>query len=121
MEVLIDELRRAREQLDQARERVSELREQIAAAVHVIIQAQRLRDGSRKITHVTEVIGMEGDIITLQDLYVYEIEGEDENGKIVGEHRSTGLRPSFWDKARYFGQEPKLARAMGMTAGTGTI
>ena len=97
------------------------VREQIAAAVHIIIQAQRLRDGSRKITHVTEVIGMEGDIITLQDLYLFEIDGEDENGKIVGDHRSTGLRPAFWDKARYFGQEPKLAKAMGMTAGTGTI
>ncbi len=90
------------------------VREQIAAAVHVIIQAQRLRDGSRKITHVTEIIGMEGDIITLQDLYLYEIEGEDANGKILGVHRATGLRPSFWDKARYFGQEPKLAKAMGM-------
>jgi len=95
------------------------VREQVAAAVHVIIQAQRLRDGSRKITHVTEVIGMEGDVITLQDLYVFEIEGEDENGKIIGEHRATGLRPAFWDKARYFGQEAKLARAMGMGAGGG--
>ncbi len=90
------------------------VREQIAAAVHVIIQASRLRDGSRKITHITEVIGMEGDIITLQDLFTYEFEGEDANGKLIGSHRPTGLRPNFWDKARYFGLESKLAQALGM-------
>ena len=90
------------------------VREQIAAAVNVIIQAQRLRDGSRKITHITEVVGMEGEVITLQDIFVYEIQGEDENGKILGEHKSTGLRPVFWDKARYFGLESKLAKALNM-------
>ena len=90
------------------------VREQIAAAIHVIIQASRLRDGSRKITHITEVIGMEGDIITLQDLFIYEFEGEDANGKLIGSHRATGLRPNFWDKARYFGLESKLAQALGM-------
>ncbi len=90
------------------------VREQIAAAVHVIIQASRLRDGSRKITHITEIIGMEGDVITLQDLFTYEFEGEDANGKLIGAHRPTGLRPNFWDKARYFGLESKLAGALGM-------
>jgi len=90
------------------------VREQIAAAIHVIIQASRLRDGSRKITHITEILGMEGDIITLQDLFVYEFEGEDANGKLIGAHRPSGLRPNFWDKARYFGLESKLARALGM-------
>ena len=92
------------------------VREQIAAAIHIIIQASRLRDGSRKITHITEIIGMEGDIITLQDLFVYEFEGEDEKGKLIGAHRPTGLRPSFWDKAKYFGLEAKLAESMGMGA-----
>ena len=90
------------------------VREQISAAIHLIIQAQRLRDGSRKITHVTEVVGMEGEIITLQDLYLFDFIGEDENGKIIGEHRPTGLRPKFWDKACYFGLEEKLARALSM-------
>ena len=90
------------------------VREQIAAAVHVIIQAQRLRDGSRKVTHVTEIIGMEGDVITLQDLFVYKFTGESADGKILGDHQATGLRPNFWDKARYFGQEAKLAKALGM-------
>ena len=93
------------------------VREQIAAAIHIIIQAQRLRDGSRKITHVTEVLGMEGDIITLQDIFLFEFEGEDENGKIFGSHEPTGLRPQFWDKARYFGLEQKLAKALNMEHG----
>ena len=90
------------------------VREQIASALNVIVQAARLRDGSRKITHVTEVVGMEGDVVTLQDLYVYEIEGEDEKGRIIGHHRPTGLRPTFWDRARYFGRERVLAEALGM-------
>jgi len=90
------------------------VREQIAAAVNVIIQAQRLRDGSRKITHVTEIIGMEGDIITLQDVCLYEVEGEDENGKLIGQHKFTGVRPHFWEKARYYNLEEKLAAALNM-------
>jgi pilus assembly protein CpaF len=88
------------------------VREQIASAVQVIVQTQRLRDGSRRVTHVTEVMGMEGDVITLQDIVVYAVEGEDEGGKIVGRHKSTGLRPSFWDRARYFGLEDVLTEAM---------
>ena len=88
------------------------MREQISGAVNIIVQASRLRDGSRKITHLTEVVGMEGEIITLQDLCVYEIEGEDANGKIVGRHKFSGLRPTFWEKAKYYGLERKLAEAL---------
>jgi pilus assembly protein CpaF len=88
------------------------VREHIAGAVQVIIQAARLRDGSRKITHVTEIIGMEGEVVTLQDLYVYEIIGEDAAGRLVGRHKFTGLRPSFWDRARYFGKERELAEVL---------
>ena len=90
------------------------VREQISSAVHVIVQAARLRDGSRKITHITEVVGMEGDVVTLQDLYTFEIQGEDQNGKLIGEHKPTGLRPSFWDRAKYFGREQDLVEALGM-------
>lgn len=89
------------------------VREQIASSIQVIVQASRLRDGSRKITHVTEVIGMEGDVATLQDLMVYEIKGEDAGGRIVGRHRFTGLRPAFYDKVRYFGKERELAEILG--------
>jgi len=88
------------------------VREQIAAAVHIIIQATRLRDGSRRITHITEVMGMEGDVVTLQDLFTYEILGEDSNGNIMGRHKPTGLRPAFWDRARYFGLEDALSSAL---------
>ena len=91
------------------------VREQIAAAVNVIVQASRLRDGTRKITHITEVIGMEGDVVTLQDLFVFEFEGEDARGRVIGRHRPTGLRPAFWDRARYYGLDRDLAEALGET------
>jgi pilus assembly protein CpaF len=89
------------------------VREQIAGSINVIVQAARLRDGSRKITHVTEIIGMEGEVVTLQDLFIYEIQGEDSSGRIVGRHKFTGLRPAFWDQVKYFGKERELADIMG--------
>ncbi|MGE0230361.1 MAG: CpaF family protein [Flavobacteriaceae bacterium] len=89
------------------------VREIICGSVDVIIQAARLRDGSRRITHITEVLGTEGDVIITQDLFVYDIDGEDANGRIIGKHRSTGIaRPAFWDRARYFGEEGRLAQAL---------
>ncbi len=89
------------------------IREMIVGSVDVIIQASRLRDGSRRITHVTEVIGMEGDIVITQDLFVFDMMGEDASGTIQGRHRSTGIgKPRFWDRARYFGEEARLAAAL---------
>ena len=89
------------------------IREMITASVDVVVQAARLRDGSRKITHITEVMGMEGDVIITQDLFVYEMTGEDANGTILGRHHSTGIgRPRFWDRARYYGEEKRLATAL---------
>ena len=89
------------------------VREIICGSVDVIIQASRLRDGSRRITHVTEVLGMEGDVVITQDLFVYELMGEDQSGKVMGRHRSTGIgRPAFWDRARYFNEEQRLAAAL---------
>ena len=89
------------------------LREMIVSSIDVVVQAMRLRDGSRRITHITEVMGMEGDIITTQDIFVYDITGEDANGRILGQHRSTGIgRPKFWERARYFGEEARLAAAI---------
>ncbi|HWB46690.1 MAG TPA: CpaF family protein [Hyphomicrobiaceae bacterium] len=89
------------------------IREMITGSIDVIIQASRLRDGSRKVTHVTEVVGMEGDVVTLQNLVVFEITGEDAQGKIVGRHRSTGIaRPRFWERAEYYGETPRLAQAL---------
>jgi pilus assembly protein CpaF len=89
------------------------IREMLVASVDVIVQAARLRDGTRKITHITEVVGMEGDVIVTQDLFVYDITGEDERGNLVGRHHSTGIgRPKFWDRARYYGEETRLAAAL---------
>ncbi len=89
------------------------IREMICASVDVVIQASRLRDGSRKITHITEVMGMEGDVIITQDLFIYDMTGEDADGNIIGNHRSTGIgRPRFWDRARYYGEEKRLAEAL---------
>ncbi len=89
------------------------IREMIVASIDVIIQAERLRDGSRRITHVTEVIGMEGDVIITQDLLTYEIIGDDEAGRIKGNHVGTGIvRPAFWERARYYGLEVDLAEAL---------
>ncbi len=89
------------------------IKEMIVGSIDVIVQAARLRDGSRRITHVTEVIGMEGDVVITQDLFVYEIIGEDKDGKIIGQHRSTGIaRPHFWDRARYYNEEARLAEAL---------
>ncbi len=89
------------------------IREMITGSVDVIVQAMRMRDGSRRITKITEVIGMEGEVVVTQDLISYEIEGEDANGKIIGSHKSTGIaRPNFWDRARYFNLEKDLAEAL---------
>jgi pilus assembly protein CpaF len=89
------------------------VREMIVNSVDIIVQASRLRDGSRRITHITEVMGMEGDVPVTQDLFVYDITGEDANGKLTGRHRATGIgRPKMWDRARYFGEDRKLALAM---------
>ncbi|MBB4657734.1 CpaF family protein [Parvularcula dongshanensis] len=96
------------------------IKEMIVGSVEVIIQASRLRDGSRRITHITEVLGTEGDTIITQDLFVYDMDGgEDENGKILGRHKSTGIaRPGFWDRARYYGRHGELAEALD-AAGAG--
>ena len=89
------------------------IREMIVASIDVIIQAERIRDGSRRITRITEVVGSEGDVVITQDLMTYEIEGEDETGRIKGKHMGTGIvRPSFWERARYYGLERELSEAL---------
>lgn len=77
---------------------VRAIREQIASAVDLIVQQSRLKDGSRRITHITEVVGMEGDVITLQDVFVFKQYGKDERGKIAGEIVPTGIKPKFMEK-----------------------
>jgi len=89
------------------------IREMISGSIDVIVHAMRMRDGTRRITHVTEVLGMEGDVITTQDLMLYDVQGEDADGKLIGRHVSTGIgRPAFWDRAKYYGEEKHLADAL---------
>src|SRR5262245_40260640 len=88
------------------------VRTQISSAIDMIVQVSRMRDGMRRITHIMEVVGMEGDVITTQDLYVFEFEGEDQQGNIKGNFKSSGLRPHFLPKASYFGLDRALMEAM---------
>jgi len=89
------------------------IREMITSSVDIIVQAARMRDGTRKITHVTEVLGLEGEVVTLQDLYVYDVTGEDANGRVAGRHRTTGIaRPYFYEKARYFDEDKRLTETL---------
>jgi len=89
------------------------IREMITSSIDVVVQAARLRDGSRRITHITEILGMEGDVIVTQDIFVYDILGEDGNGTLIGRHRSTGItKPNFAERARYFNEEANLIEAL---------
>lgn len=77
---------------------VKAIREQISSALNLVVQQSRMKDGTRKIVNITEVVGMEGDTITLQDLFYYKIEGTDTSGRLKGRFASTGIRPGFSEK-----------------------
>jgi pilus assembly protein CpaF len=78
---------------------VRAIREQVASALDLVIHQERLRDGSRRLVRITEVIGMEGDIITLQDLFAFDFKrGQDEHGRFMGALLPTGIRPRCLDK-----------------------
>ena len=89
------------------------VRQQIAAAVHLILQISRMRDGVRRVTQVTEIVGMEGDVITTQDLFNFQYEGETPDGKLKGTFISAGLRPHFITRAEYYGLDKALLEAIG--------
>jgi len=74
------------------------IRQQIASAVHILVQAARLSDGSRRVINVTEVTGMEGEVVTLQDLFVFEKRGMSPEGRVLGRFAATGIRPKFYEK-----------------------
>ncbi|MCH2547562.1 MAG: Flp pilus assembly complex ATPase component TadA [Alphaproteobacteria bacterium] len=92
----------------------SSIRYQIASAINIIVQISRMRDGHRRITHVCEIVGMEGDIITMQDLFVFAIDGEDKDGKLRGQFRWTGIMPRFLRRVAYYGEAENLSRALGV-------
>jgi pilus assembly protein CpaF len=78
------------------------MRQQIASAINVVIQVSRLSDGSRKLMQVSEIVGMEGDIITMQDIFTYDREGM-ENDRVLGQFKATGIRPRFSDRLKSYG------------------
>jgi pilus assembly protein CpaF len=84
------------------------MRTQIASAVHLIAQVNRMRDGFRRVTQLTEVVGMEGDIITTQDLFTFQFQGEGADGKLRGTFQPSGIRPAFLPRAEYFGLDRAL-------------
>jgi pilus assembly protein CpaF len=89
------------------------IREMIGGSIDVSVQASRLRDGTRKIVSITEIMGLEGDVIVTQDIMRYEIDGEDKDGRLNGSHRGTGIgRPRCWERARDFNMDADLGRAL---------
>jgi pilus assembly protein CpaF len=76
------------------------MRHQIASAIHIVCQQSRLQDGSRRVTSISEISGMEGDIITMQDIFVFEKTGLNAEGKVMGRFRATGVRPKCWERLR---------------------
>jgi pilus assembly protein CpaF len=81
------------------------MRQQIASAINVVIQVTRLSDGSRKLITVSEIVGMEGDVITMQDIFTFERQGVGEDGRVLGRFRATGLRPRFAERLQAWGIE----------------
>jgi pilus assembly protein CpaF len=79
------------------------IRQQVASAVDVMVQVSRFSDGSRKLTHITELVGLEGDQVTMQDIFLFEKSGVTESGKVMGRFRATGVRPRFYEKLRASG------------------
>jgi pilus assembly protein CpaF len=79
------------------------MRQQIASAIDVVVQVSRLSDGTRKIMSISEVVGMEGDVVTMQDIFVFERVGIGEKGKVLGRFRPTGIRPKFAERLKYAG------------------
>lgn len=91
----------------------SAVRSQVASAIHLIIQVSRMRDGHRRITYVSELVGMESDIVTMQELYAFKATGENSDGRITGHFKWSGIVPRFLQRAAYYGQSENLAHALG--------
>jgi pilus assembly protein CpaF len=79
------------------------MRQQIASAIDVVIQVTRLSDGKRKITNISEIVGMEGEMVTMQDIFLYDRQGIDEDGRVLGRFKATGIRPKFADRLKAYG------------------
>jgi pilus assembly protein CpaF len=90
------------------------IRSQIASAINIIVQISRMRDGKRRLAYVTEIIGMEGDIITMQDLFAFTVSGEGKDGFLEGDFKWSGIMPRFVRRAAYYGELDNLAQCLGV-------
>jgi pilus assembly protein CpaF len=81
------------------------MRQQIASALDLVLQVARMPDGSRRVTSISEITGMEGDIITMQEIFMYERTGMDQQGQVIGRFRPTGIRPRFAERLKAFGMQ----------------
>jgi pilus assembly protein CpaF len=88
------------------------IRRQIASAVHLILQIERMRDGMRRVTRITEIAGMEGDVIITQDLFTFRFDASAYQDEVRGVYESSSLRPAFTARAAYYGLEEQLIEAM---------
>ena len=93
---------------------VTAIRQQISSAINIIVQVSRMRDGHRRITFVTELVGMEGDVITMQDLFQFQSQGEGSDGKLKGNFQWSGIMPRFLRRAAYYGEQENLAKCLGV-------
>jgi pilus assembly protein CpaF len=81
------------------------MRQQIASALNLVIQAARLSDGTRRVVSISEITGMEGDTITMQEIFQFERKGIDKDGQVVGRFRPTGVRPRFAERLKVYGMQ----------------
>ena len=88
------------------------IRTQIAAAVDLIVQIERMRDGGRRVSQVAEICGLEGDVITMNDIFTFQYEGENADGRLRGSWISPGMRPAFVERLNYFGMLDSWMRAL---------
>lgn len=102
-----DALSRLETMIQMAGLRISDraMRQQIASAINMVIQVARLSDGTRRITSISEITGMEGETITMQDVFVYERRGVDQDGRVIGRFRPTGVRPRFAERLKIYGMQ----------------
>ena len=90
------------------------IRTQIASAIHLVVQVSRMRDGKRRVTYVSEVVGMESDVITMQELFAFQSRGEDADGQLHGEFKWSGIMPRFLRRVAYYGEGERMSRALGV-------
>ena len=92
------------------------IRAQIASAVHLIVQVSRMRDGMRRVTYVSEIMGMESEIITMNDLFQFNMEGSGADGRLKGEFQWSGIMPRCLKRVAYYGELERLSKALGIKA-----